>query len=180
MTTSEILIDIVCKFWHGFCFSTKSFSAIPINDLAMASEKITQYQSLIWTTRNIYRKYKNYLTEQFSNATDGILQNELRWDFIFNESNAIFKMLIPTKGMIDPGLNDLVKLSATQNRQKILELFTSFSNCFTDFSSHPILRFIHINFINGIKSIKQLERTIKRVYRKSHLRVSFLMKIIQF
>ena len=181
MTTCELLIDILCKFWEGFRYSMTSFSAIPISDLASASERIAEYQSLIWTARKIYKRYREAINSGYSNSVSSFVDNTtMTPGTVFEKVNKIFKQLAPPKGMIDPGLEGLVVLEVARYRQKILELFTSFSNVFpAEYSAHPIVRYIHDTFVETIKEIKKMEEEQNSVYRISHLRVGFLLSFLQ-
>ena len=175
MANCELLIDILCKFWEGFRYSMTSFSAIPISDLASASERIAEYQSLIWAARKIYKQYREAIGSGYSNSVSSFVDNTaVTPGVLFEKVNKIFKQLAPPRGMIDPGLEGLVILEVARYRQKMLQLFASFSNVFpAEYSAHPIVRYIHDTFSETVMEIEKMEKEQKNVYRISHLRVSF-------
>jgi hypothetical protein len=73
ITSVEILLDVIIDFWKGFRFSTTSFAAIPLSALALASDKISEYQSFIWIARNIIQKYSDLLSEQIISQTNAFM-----------------------------------------------------------------------------------------------------------
>uniref|UniRef100_A0A914XU85 Uncharacterized protein n=1 Tax=Panagrolaimus superbus TaxID=310955 RepID=A0A914XU85_9BILA len=171
VTSVEILLDVIIDFWKGFRFSTTSFAAIPLSALGSASNKISEYQSFIWIARNIIQNYSDILSDQIIAQTNAFMGDVSDNISFFNQCKDVLKMVIPAKGLVDPGLTDIVNLSVNQSREKVLQLFAICSKLFpAQASAHPILRYIHDNVVKTAETIECLEQKKIKVYRTSHLK----------